>query len=456
MALPETVSAGAAGHLGDHEEIHKLLNSAYLNVRDPDYGAAGDGTTDDTAAIQAAIDDLANGYGPANTVGGTVYLPNGVYKVSSALLLKNKVQLVGTGARASIIQAAAGFLSNVDVQQNTTTLSAAITTTSETSITVTSASAFPPHGTFKIKIDTEILHVTAGNGTTTWTVIRGRDGTTAATHLNAATVKEVISRVVEFGDGVSDVSHFAFGSRLTDLDVDGNDVALTTCVFTQQGNEQCGIQDCLINGYRQYGVYWAPGASILRVRDAEVYGHSNGATYGVYSRAWGQNACINVTSIGTGAGSLRHAADFCVVASDTSVIDCHAEGAVDGFYGGLNAISLVVQLIGHSSVDNLLHISGNTEWVTAHLLDANSATNILIDDLAGLTVTSANEGVLRSYNQRSTRIGKAIIRAGTGTPEAAVTAAVGSLFLRTDGAANTTLYIKQTGTGNTGWAAVTP
>lgn len=45
------------------------------------------------------------------------------------------------------------------------------------------------------------------------------------------------------------------------------------------------------------------------------------------------------------------------------------------------------------------------------------------------------------------------VRTGTGTPEAAVTAAVGSLFLRTDGGANTTLYVKESGTGNTGWVA---
>lgn len=42
---------------------------------------------------------------------------------------------------------------------------------------------------------------------------------------------------------------------------------------------------------------------------------------------------------------------------------------------------------------------------------------------------------------------------GTGTPEGAVTALVGSLYLRTDGGANTTLYIKESGTGNTGWVA---
>lgn len=43
--------------------------------------------------------------------------------------------------------------------------------------------------------------------------------------------------------------------------------------------------------------------------------------------------------------------------------------------------------------------------------------------------------------------------AGSGTPEGAVTAPVGWLYLRTDGGASTTLYVKESGTGNTGWVA---
>jgi hypothetical protein len=46
-----------------------------------------------------------------------------------------------------------------------------------------------------------------------------------------------------------------------------------------------------------------------------------------------------------------------------------------------------------------------------------------------------------------------IILSGAGTPEGAVTANVGSLFLRNDGGAGTTFYVKESGTGNTGWAA---
>lgn len=43
---------------------------------------------------------------------------------------------------------------------------------------------------------------------------------------------------------------------------------------------------------------------------------------------------------------------------------------------------------------------------------------------------------------------------GYGSPEGAVQAGVGSLFMRLDGGVNTACYIKQTGTGATGWTAV--
>ena len=44
------------------------------------------------------------------------------------------------------------------------------------------------------------------------------------------------------------------------------------------------------------------------------------------------------------------------------------------------------------------------------------------------------------------------VRSGAGSPEGNITAPVGSLYLRTDGGAGTSLYVKQSGTGSTGWA----
>lgn len=45
------------------------------------------------------------------------------------------------------------------------------------------------------------------------------------------------------------------------------------------------------------------------------------------------------------------------------------------------------------------------------------------------------------------------IRCSIGSPEGLIVAPVGSIFLRTNGGANTTLYVKESGTGNTGWVA---
>jgi hypothetical protein len=40
-----------------------------------------------------------------------------------------------------------------------------------------------------------------------------------------------------------------------------------------------------------------------------------------------------------------------------------------------------------------------------------------------------------------------------GTPEAMITADIGAQARRTNGGAGTTLYVKESGTGNTGWVA---
>lgn len=42
---------------------------------------------------------------------------------------------------------------------------------------------------------------------------------------------------------------------------------------------------------------------------------------------------------------------------------------------------------------------------------------------------------------------------GTGSPEAVITAPIGSFYNRTDGGAATSLYVKESGAGNTGWVA---
>ena len=67
--------------------------SGYADVKD--FGAVGDGTTNDTAAIQAAIDSL--------TSGGTVYFSPGKYYLGSSLYVRPGVSLVGPYSKIGTI-----------------------------------------------------------------------------------------------------------------------------------------------------------------------------------------------------------------------------------------------------------------------------------------------------------------------------------------------------------------
>lgn len=89
------------------------------------------------------------------------------------------------------------------MSQQQTSLGAAITTVGQSSITVSDYLGFPASGAFSILIDAELLRVTAGNGTTTWTVTRGYAGTTAATHSNGATITLIADAYADLDDTIA-------------------------------------------------------------------------------------------------------------------------------------------------------------------------------------------------------------------------------------------------------------
>jgi len=74
----------------------------WINVKD--FGAVGDGSTDDTVAIQAALDHLTN------STRGTVFFPYGTYKVTSTIHLRenNHLDLNGSTILFSKASTAAG------------------------------------------------------------------------------------------------------------------------------------------------------------------------------------------------------------------------------------------------------------------------------------------------------------------------------------------------------------
>lgn len=62
------------------------------------YGGKGDGTTDDTTALQTAINAVINS-------GGLVFLPTGTYKITDTILLKaSGVHIMGEGFRSTVVK----------------------------------------------------------------------------------------------------------------------------------------------------------------------------------------------------------------------------------------------------------------------------------------------------------------------------------------------------------------
>jgi len=87
----------------------KRASDGAVNVRW--FGATGDGSTDDRAAIQAVIDVFTASTltVPLGGVGArTIYFPNGTYMISSALVIKSGHQLIGEG-QSAVIKATSGF-----------------------------------------------------------------------------------------------------------------------------------------------------------------------------------------------------------------------------------------------------------------------------------------------------------------------------------------------------------
>lgn len=88
------------------------------------YGAVGDGTTDDTAAIQAGLTALSgtNKY---------LYLTNGTYLISSALTVPTRTGLVGDGS--AILYASSSGFSNTDPDTYGTSTSTVLNLSGQTS-----------------------------------------------------------------------------------------------------------------------------------------------------------------------------------------------------------------------------------------------------------------------------------------------------------------------------------
>lgn len=112
-------------------------------------------------------------------------------------------------------------------------------------------------------------------------------------------------------------------------------------------------------------------------------------------------------------------------------------------------------IIGESgSAVNELHLGGGDSG-------GNAASVVSIYTAANTTTTTGtlrmkfvDTGDIQIYSDLVLdEVNNVRIVAGSGTPEGNVTAGIGSTYHRTNGSTGTAFYVKETGTGNTGWVA---
>lgn len=120
-----TVAAGDHGHAGTYQPAgdyltpSSTLDATKLNGNGPfanvynvkSFGAAGDGATDDSAAITAAI--------TAAVAGGTVWFPKGAY-LTGPLTISSNATLAGDGATVTLAASATATLLTITSKTNVT------------------------------------------------------------------------------------------------------------------------------------------------------------------------------------------------------------------------------------------------------------------------------------------------------------------------------------------------
>jgi len=320
---------------------HQIAPDTALMFNVRDYGATGDGATNDLTAINAAIAAL-------NTAGrGCLYFPRGIYMVSAGLttISTNGTSILGQGRTTTIIR-------STSVSANTFTITGFYCTMTDlvidSSVTKTSGSHIVLTAAHQFMM--ERVHLNLGH---TNFFVNGNDvKVDNCTLLNPV----VVNVTVEHANGfvlsntlLDSGTQPSFGIRML-----GNidRASITNCQVQRQGNGlhtdiQSGfaLTDMVVSGCNFAGcsaqnavLNPAAGGSVSRVKfiGCSFLGSSGGS--GLYL---------------AGAGTLR----------GVDVLDCHSNGNVGSgitYLGGTNVRVIGGTYLGNSAYG--IHINGVTDF----------------------------------------------------------------------------------------------
>ena len=519
-----------------------------------DFGAVGDGTADDTAAIQNAInslplnpagDGILSPLGYAN--GGTIYIPRGRYKVSSTLTLRRGVRITGEGRESSqlISYAADSVLKYLDsgryvqdeivVENLSIWQHASVTPTSGAAIEVSFGSVSPPSTNLvcqNLIINGGYRGVMLGAGV--WSSMDNCNVSNCVTNgveiqltngaQSAPTTSTTFKNCYSSSNGAA--GFCINGASYTSLVGCASDSNGTYGYYLNAGNAgslyACGAEENTLGGaYLKNTTGAVINLNVMHTTSGVKHGVTleacNRTTLlgGVYQAdtvtGYGIHVVTNsgtITAIGavfTGnytSAVCDSTSKFLNLTADNGLVggpnnnwaigvnppDATATFQVGGTATsstglkvnpsftsatGVNIAALAQAQTANTAVTYpLLHgiqvsnaVKGAASTITRtsgvaiseQTQGATANANLYVD--AGGAIPIGNWSIYSASTRDSLFLGPIRVgsstgpkwSSGAGTPEGAVTAPVGSIFSRTDGGAGTSMYVKETGTGNAGW-----
>lgn len=220
-----------------------------------------------------------------------------------------------------------------------------------------------------------------------------------------------------------------------------------------------GAGAALTNGTGFTGVGRNAGAAAVSAQGITAVGHGAAdVATGNFITAFGNDACgatttnAHITCLGYQAGLVSTGAANTFIGSMTgNAVTTGQRVTAVGFQAGVGANNITtdsyVTMLGASTAKGSATARSYLTVVGAEA--TGDCSNCVVLGRAGdLTQVPSGTIVLGASVTASP-----LWRTGSGNPEGVVTAPVGSMFTRTDGGAGSTLYVKESGTGSTGWVA---
>lgn len=504
-----TVSPGFSSLASRWDHVHPttgLVLTGDVRLLSPvnakSYGATGDGSTNDTAAIQAAFDAT-----PAN---GSLYLPAGAYSVTN-LTANKSIRIIGDGPEnKSRLIVRAGTTGDV-LTINPSTLTHHIELYGF-SVDVTAAAA--ANGIYLNNVDSVFMQQVKVRGGS----IGFRLGSCAGSVFqscwayNQSQAGWQVSDAAAIGNNWGNCIVYQTTGATVDMVagweiLNGNDFQLDGCrVLRAPGTARklyYGIKATYTSADTNAYIFMT-NCEFDAITDLTVNG-------GVSAAAWFQNChMVKATNcwfsaydVATGPVPKQPPVKI-DGGSDMTFVNCWMNGAGVAFLNAPTRLTFAFNSFPQSGGDEAytmpatnpptrMRIWGNVlqgSTVSNDMVKLSTAIDATPPTFSAMRIlTSENNPreALTLYNagtgaSKALRIGSgatgtlellsttggkiltisdsgaigpqnstSLILSAAGTPEGAKTAPIGSVFMRNDGAAGTSGYIKESGAGNTGW-----